>query len=129
MIDLQKQMAIPAEGVLAGKGGKEAALPLPPKPAQQKKVAVKPKPDAVIVISSSETEQVKREKHNRKKANEASSSKKKGQTLTSTLTARSKVCDFSLYNNYSYSYGCLLFLNSLLFSICCYVTGCLRFEQ
>ncbi|XP_074373308.1 G2/mitotic-specific cyclin S13-7-like isoform X2 [Apium graveolens] len=89
----KKQMAIPAEGVLAGKGGKEAALPLPPKPAHQKKVAVKPKPEAVIVISSSETEQVKREKPNRKKAIEASSSKKKGQTLTSTLTARSKaVC-------------------------------------
>ncbi|KAK1388377.1 Cyclin N-terminal domain-containing protein [Heracleum sosnowskyi] len=86
-------MAIPAEGVLAGKGGKQAALPLPPKPAQQKKVAVKPKPEAVIDISSSETEQAKREKPNRKKAIEASSSKKKGQTLTSTLTARSKaVC-------------------------------------
>lgn len=90
----KKQMAIPAEGVLARKGGKEAALPLPPKPAQQKKVTAKPNPEAVIVISSAETDQVKREKPNRKKAIEASSSsKKKGQTLTSTLTARSKaVC-------------------------------------
>lgn len=81
------------KGFWQDKGSKEAALPLPPKPAQQKNITVKPKPEVVIVISSCETEQVKRENPNRKKANEASLSKKKGQTLTSTLIARSKaVC-------------------------------------
>ncbi|WOG98023.1 hypothetical protein DCAR_0417364 [Daucus carota subsp. sativus] len=86
----KKQMAIPGDGVLAGIGGKQAALPLPPKAAQKKKVVVESKPEDVIEISSSETEQVKKERPNRKKAIEASSSMKNGQTLTSTLTARSK---------------------------------------
>lgn len=56
----------------------------------QKKVAVKPKPEDIIVISP-DTEEVDSYKHlNRKKATEGCS-KKKGQTFTSTLTARSKV--------------------------------------
>ncbi|KAK1365973.1 Cyclin N-terminal domain-containing protein [Heracleum sosnowskyi] len=64
--------------------------------AAEKKVTVKPKPEDIIVISP-DTEEVDRvNKHlNRKKANEGSS-KKKGQTFSSTLTARSKAAGFGL---------------------------------
>ncbi|XP_074354912.1 G2/mitotic-specific cyclin S13-7-like isoform X2 [Apium graveolens] len=62
----------------------------------QKKVTVKPWPEDIIIISP-DTEEVDREnKHlNRKKATEGSL-KKKGQTFTSTLTARSKAAAFGL---------------------------------
>lgn len=65
---------------------------------QQKKLTVKlkPKPEAVIEISSDTEEAKKVEKQlNKKKANEGSS-KKKGQTFSSTLTARSKVNIYSI---------------------------------
>lgn len=76
LFNFQKQRAVVGDGVAA---------------VRQKKVAVKPKPEDIIVISP-DTEEVDRvNKHlNRKKATEGSL-KKKGQTFTSTLTARSKV--------------------------------------
>lgn len=59
------------------------------KPAQKKAVA-KPKPEAVIDLSSDSEE--KQEKNKKKTGEEAL--RKKAQTLTSTLTARSKVAVF-----------------------------------
>lgn len=70
---------IVAKGVLPVKGAAKKPV--------QKKAAVKPKPD-VIEISPDTEEQVKENKQ-KKKAGDDSSVKKA--TLTSTLTARSKV--------------------------------------
>lgn len=72
----------------AAAAGKGAAVAK----AAQKKVTVKPKPETVIEISpDTEEDEVKKEKPvNRKKVGEVSS-RKKVQTLTSVLTARSKV--------------------------------------
>lgn len=83
-LTLQKQTTIP--GVLAGKEGG-----VPKVAVQQKKVTVKPNPEAIIVISPDTEEEVKKEKHLNKKHAGDGSSKKKCQTFTSTLTARSKV--------------------------------------
>lgn len=89
--DLQKCMPVNVEGgAIAADGllphdGKEK------KPAQRKPVA-KPKPEVVIEISSGSAE-VKAEKN--KKRNGVGSLGKKTPTLTSTLSARSKV---SLYS-------------------------------
>lgn len=54
------------------------------KPAQ-KKATVKPKPEAVIEISSDSKEEIKKDNKPGKKSD------KNGATLTSILTARSKV--------------------------------------
>ncbi|KAK3027997.1 hypothetical protein RJ639_039087, partial [Escallonia herrerae] len=77
------------DGTVAVKGGKGALR------VAQKKVTVKPKPEEVIEISSDTDKKVKaevkvEEKAVNKKNADQGSSKKKSQTLTSTLTARSK---------------------------------------
>lgn len=67
------------------------------KPAQKKAAAtVKPKPE-VIEISPDTVERVKENKQKKKAAND--SSMKKAATLTSTLTARSKVSILSSINH------------------------------
>lgn len=58
------------------------------KPAQ-KKAAIKPKPEEIIEISPDTTEVAEKEKPLH--TGEKSSARKKAPTLTSTLTARSKV--------------------------------------
>ncbi|KAL8125606.1 G2/mitotic-specific cyclin S13-7-like isoform X2 [Apium graveolens] len=82
----KKQRAIVGDGALEVKAVARAAAV--PKAVNQKKVTVKPKAVDVIVISPEE-EVKKVDKQLNKKAVEGSS-KKKGQTFTSTLTARSK---------------------------------------
>ncbi|KAM7505218.1 hypothetical protein LguiB_004122 [Lonicera macranthoides] len=77
-------VAIDGDGVLPGKGGKGVAAA--PK-ANQKKVAAKLKPVAVIDVGSESEEEVKQA--SRKKGGQGSS-RKISQSLTSTLTARSK---------------------------------------
>ncbi|KAK2984065.1 hypothetical protein RJ640_012016 [Escallonia rubra] len=73
------------DGAVAVKGGKGAHR------VAQKKVTVKPKPEEVIEISPDTDKKVKaEEKVVIKKNADQGSSKKKSQTLTSTLTARSK---------------------------------------
>ncbi|KAK3001795.1 hypothetical protein RJ639_021327, partial [Escallonia herrerae] len=77
------------DGAVAVKGGKGAHR------VAQKKVTVKPKPEEVIEISPDTDKKVKaevkaEEKAVIKKNADQGSSKKKSQTLTSTLTARSK---------------------------------------
>lgn len=89
---------IVAKGALAVKAAAK-------KPAH-KKVAVKPKPD-VIEISPGTEEQVKENKQ-KKKAGDDSSLKKA--TLTSTLTARSKVGIFCLILEQLYSVIFLYFV-------------------
>lgn len=84
------------------------------KPAQ-KKVTVKPKAQEVIEISPDTEEDVKAKKQevgpvNKKKEGEVASSKKKSQTLTSVLTARSKVSFDSFF-----VVGCS---ESILFLVC-----------
>lgn len=63
-----------------------------PKPVQ-KKVTAKPKPVEVVDIPSSEEENSSKEKSvHSKKEGDVNSRKKSSRTLTSVLTARSKVC-------------------------------------
>lgn len=81
-------VAIVADGVLPGKGGKGVAAA--PK-ANQKKVAAKQKPVAIIEVSSENEEEVKEEEQVSWKKGGQGSSRKISQSLTSTLTARSKV--------------------------------------
>lgn len=83
LFNFQKQRAVVGDEAVAVNAAHKAV--------HQKKVTVKPKPEDIIVISP-DTEEVDRvNKHlNKKKATEGSS-KKRGQTFSSTLTARSKV--------------------------------------
>jgi len=81
-VDVEKVPAADVDGVDAV--GRKVAVK---KPAQ-KKVTVKPKPEEVVVISPDSEEVVKQEK--KKKEGEGSTKKNKP-TLTSVLTARSKV--------------------------------------
>lgn len=60
-----------------------------PKPVQ-KKVTAKPKPVEVIEVSSEEKDNEEKSVH--KKKEEVHSKKKPSRTLSSVLTARSKVC-------------------------------------
>ena len=71
-----------AEGVAVAKR-------VAPKPAAQKKVTAKPKPEEIIEISPDK--EVQKEKPVNKKKEGGANSKKKSHTLTSVLTARSKV--------------------------------------
>ena len=65
------------------------------KAAAQKKVTIKPKPEQVIEISP-DSEEVKQEKPVSKKKGREGSSKKNVKTMTSILTARSKVNFFNI---------------------------------
>ena len=65
-----------------------------PKPVQ-KKVIVKPKPVEVIEVSSEEKDNEEKSVH--KKKEEVHSKKKPSRTLSSVLTARSKVCLLRCY--------------------------------
>lgn len=82
----KKQRAIVGDGALEVQPVAKAAAV--PKAVHQKKVTVKPKTEDMIVITEEEVKKVDRQLI-KKKAVEGSS-KKKGQTFTSTLTARSK---------------------------------------
>jgi hypothetical protein len=68
-----------------------------PKPAVQKKVIAKPKPVEVIEISD-EKENEDKAVHKKKEADVNNSKKKPSRTLTSVLTARSKVWFFCFMN-------------------------------
>jgi hypothetical protein len=68
-----------------------------PKPAVQKKVIAKPKPVEVIQISD-EKENEDKAVHKKKEADINNSKKKPSRTLTSVLTARSKVWFFCFMN-------------------------------
>jgi G2/mitotic-specific cyclin-B, other len=94
--DLQKCKPVNVDGDADG------GIPKGPRKPAQKKATVKPKPEAVIEISS-DSEQVKNEKPRKKKSGEESS-RKNAPTLTSTLTARSKV-NFFMYNDAKSSPG------------------------
>lgn len=72
------------DGEAAGKA------PVVAKAAAQKKVTIKPKPEQVIEISP-DSDEVKQEKPVSKKKGREGSSKKNVKTMTSILTARSKV--------------------------------------
>lgn len=86
LYNFQKQRAVVGDVAVAVKPATPAR-----KAIHQKKVIVETKAEDIIVISPDTEEVEKVNKHlNRKKAIEGSS-KKKGQTFTSTLTARSKV--------------------------------------
>lgn len=82
---------IVADGV-GGKGAKAVAVPK----VAQKRVTVKPDPNTVIEISPDTVEEIKIKKPvvNDKKPGDGSSRKKAQTTLTSILTARSKVTFF-----------------------------------
>ncbi|XP_019165975.1 PREDICTED: G2/mitotic-specific cyclin S13-7-like isoform X2 [Ipomoea nil] len=90
----KKPIAVNVGGVAANQAAK-----VPRKQPAQKKVTVKPKPEAVIVISPDTEEEVEvKEKKSRRKAAAEDSSRK---TYTATLTARSKIQDIDagdLYN-------------------------------
>ncbi|KAK3019674.1 hypothetical protein RJ639_003218 [Escallonia herrerae] len=75
------------DGAVAVKGGEGAH-----RVVAQKKVTPSPKPEEVIEISPDTEEKVKKEDKNavNRKKGDQGSSRKKSQTLTSTLTARSK---------------------------------------
>ena len=89
---MQKVVCVTVDGapiITAGEGAGKA--PPAAKAAAQKKVTInKPKPEQVIVISP-DTEEVKQEKPVNKKKGREGSSKKKVITMTSELTATSKV--------------------------------------
>lgn len=97
MFKFQKQRAIVGDGALEVKPVARAAAAVVPKAVHQRKVTVKPKTEDVVVISPDTEEEVKKvdKQLNKKKAAEGSL-KKKGQTFTSTLTARSKVHSYML---------------------------------
>jgi cyclin B len=84
-VNVEKVPAAGVDGVDAV--GRKVAVK---KPAQ-KKVTVKPKPEEVVVISPDSEEVVKQEKPEKKKKEGEGSTKKNKPTLTSVLTARSKV--------------------------------------
>lgn len=82
-------MVVNGDGPIVANGALPVkAAPAARKPAQKKAAIVKPMPE-VIEISPDTVEQVKENKQKKKAAND--SSMKKAATLTSTLTARSKV--------------------------------------
>lgn len=72
-------------------GAQQIKKAVAPKPAH-KKAAPKPKPEEIIVISPDTEEVVEKEKQHINKGEK--SLKKRAPTLTSTLSARSKVCIF-----------------------------------
>ncbi|XP_059668292.1 G2/mitotic-specific cyclin S13-7-like [Cornus florida] len=84
----KKPVTVNVEGGIVVNG----AVAVAKRAAPQKKVTVKPKPEAVIEISPDTVEEVKKQKpENRKKASDGSSrSRKITHSLTSVLTARSK---------------------------------------
>ena len=107
---MQKQVCVnvekvPAAGVdgVAAAGRKVAVT----KPAQ-KKVTVKPKPEEVVVISPDSKEVVKQEKPVKTKKEGEGSTKKNKPTLTSVLTARSKVILTSSFETFLVAYGVFL---------------------
>lgn len=93
-------LAANAKGPIVLDGPRPAKKAAPPRNPVQKKPVVKPKPEEVVVISP-DTEEVV-EKKLKEKAGEKS--RKKAPTLTSTLTARSKVGTTSSF--------CSLYMNA-----------------
>lgn len=83
MYCVQKQIAVVVDGPVARK---EAGAVR--KVAVQKKVTLNPKPEVIIEISSEKEEE---KSESRKQSRGSSSKKKKVYSLTSILTARSKV--------------------------------------
>lgn len=88
--ELQNLLAVNANGVIVVDGAQPDKKAVARRPAQ-KKASIKPKPEEIIEISPDTEEVAEKEKPLNKEKAEEKSSKKKAPTLTSTLTARSKV--------------------------------------
>lgn len=95
---MQKQVPVTVDGAApildagVAAANKKVALP---KQAQKKAVVVKPKPEVIEISPDSVKEdRGKEEKCGNKKKDGEGASKKNTQTLTSVLTARSKVVEF-----------------------------------
>lgn len=123
MFKFQKQRAIVGDGALEVKPVAKAAAV--PKAVNQKKVTVKPKTENVIVISSEEEVKKVDKQLDKKKAVEGSS-KKKGQTFTSTLTARSKVCIYSWLISVLNESLTVFFHLLVILNVIQHFVGCLR---
>lgn len=81
--------------VADGAAAVAAAKRVAPKPVGQKKVTAKPKPEQVVIEISPDKKEAQKDKHvvvhKKKEGGDAHSKKKPQHTLSSVLTARSKV--------------------------------------